>query len=268
MPEEMTETREMQIRKMEFYIPKWVEMLPEDHEIKKSLVELIREKLTNGDLTEKGIEDLTGRLRSLPFIQSVLTENAAAQQDSVLKIQLNLQEAWYYDMLSKLAGIEITGEYQLIGLIRELAGKKAEYEEIHQAMESVRSTGYGVILPGKEEISWEEPALIHNNNRYGVKMRAVSPSIHLIRAEIESEISPIIGSEQQAKDLIEYIREGSREGEGIWEINIFGKSVEQLMEEEISAKVSQIDEKNQQKLQKIITRIIDESSHGLICLII
>ena len=145
-------------------------------------------------------------------------------------------------------------------------------------MKSVRETGYGVILPSREDIHWEEPVRTHSGNRYGVKMKAASPTIHLIKAEIDTEISPIVGSESQTAydgnpvetgdDLIEYIRSETRESEGIWEINIFGKTVEQLLKEEMAVKLNQFGEESRQKLQKVIGRVLDENKNGMICLII
>ena len=124
-------------------------------------------------------------------------------------------------MLSDLTGVPLSGEYQLISMIQELAKKKKSYELVEEAMNSVRDTGYGVITPLKEEISLEEPTVIKQGSKFGVKIRAASPSIHLIRADIETEIAPIVGSEQQAEDLITYIRENTDSKDGIWQTNIF-----------------------------------------------
>ena len=248
------------------YIPKWLETLPQDHDMKQQMIQIMREELK--ETQEDGWQNqFMEKLKKLPFIKNVFRESGEEEQETE-KFQITVKEECYYDMLSNLSGIAIDGEYQLISLIKELSGRKKEYEEIHEAMQSVRETGYGVILPQREEIRWEEPTVMHSNGRYGVKMKATSPTIHLIRAEIDTEISPIVGTESQANDLIRYIHEGEAEEDGIWEINIFGKTVEQLMQEGMAAKLNQFSEESQIKIQKVISRVLDESKNGMICLII
>ena len=160
--------------------------------------------------------------------------------------------------------MKIQSEYQLISMIRELAEKKKAYEKVEAAIQSVESTGYGVILPEQSEITLDEPTVIHQGSKYGVKIRAMSPSIHLIRADI----APIVGSEAQAEDLIAYIRENSKSEEGIWNTNIFGKSVEQLVGDGIRTRLAVIGEESQKKLQDTMRRIVNESKGRLICIII
>ena len=252
------------MRQIACFIPKWLETLPQNHDMKQQMIHILKEQLKAGE--EEWQSSFVEKLKSLPFVKNVFIEEE--QEEGILRVQITVKEEYYYAMLSELSGITIDGEYQLISLIRELCGQKKEYEAVGEAMKSVRETGYGVILPGREDVSWEEPAMTHSGNRYGVKMKAVSPTIHLIKVEIDTEIAPIVGSESQANDLIEYIRSGTRESEGIWEINIFGKTVEQLMQEEMAAKLNQLDEESRQKIQKVICRVLDESKNGMICVII
>ena len=153
-------------------------------------------------------------------------------------------------------------------MIRELSGKRKSYEKVEKAVEAVRASGYGVITPELSEITLEEPAVIRQGNKYGVRIRAASPSVHMIRAEIVTEIAPIVGSEQQAEDLIRYIEENSRQSEGIWETNIFGKSIRQLVEDGIAGRLSAIGEESRQKLQDTMKRIVNESKGSLICIIL
>ena len=156
----------------------------------------------------------------------------------------------------------------MISLIRELSQLREEYESVRDAMESVEQKGYGVVMPKLSEISMENPVLIQHGGKYGVKMKAISPSIHFIRANIETEIAPIVGSKEQAEDLIAYIKEGEESKEGIWTTNIFGKSVGELMEDGIRNKISKMDDECQMKLQDTMQKIVNESNGGLICLII
>lgn len=148
-----------------------------------------------------------------------------------------------------------------------MAKRKREYDTVSTAVEAVRQTGYGVIAPQKEEIRMEEPQVMKQGSRYGVKIRATSPSVHLIRADIETEIAPIVGSEQQAKDLIEYMKQNEQE-DGMWNTLIFGKSVEQMIEEGIQSRLSSIGEESQLKLQDTMKRIVNESKGRIICIIL
>ena len=162
----------------------------------------------------------------------------------------------------------INSEYQLIHTLKELAGMKEEYAKVKNAMESVRGSGYGVVIPEKNEITLEEPVVIKQGNKYGVKIKSASPSIHMIKANIETEIAPIVGNEQQAIDLIDFIKENAKSKEGIWQTNIFGKSIEQLVEDGIRTKIAQISEESQVKLQDTMQKIVNDSKGGLICIII
>ena len=146
---------------------------------------------------------------------------------------------------------------------------KKEYTKVQDALSMVKIKGYGVVTPDREDIALEKPELIRHGNKFGVKIKASSPSIHMIRANIETEIAPIVGSEQQAKDLIAYIKSSSKDSEeGIWNANIFGKSIEQIVEDGIQAKISQMTDECQQKLQDTLQKIINDSNGGMICIII
>lgn len=145
---------------------------------------------------------------------------------------------------------------------------KKEYVRVQKAVESVRGCGYGVVIPEKEEITLDDPVVIRQGNKFGVKIRSASPSIHMIKANIETEIAPIVGTEQQAEELIAYIRESGRQEGGIWETNIFGKSVEQLVEDGIRTKIAQITEDSQVKLQESMQKIVNDSRGGIVCIII
>ena len=161
------------------------------------------------------------------------------------------------------------GEYQLLKTLKELAAMQKEYQKVKNALSQVRMKGYGVVTPERSEIVLDEPQIIRHGNKYGVKMRAEAPSINMIKAHIETEIAPIVGSEQQAQDLIAYIKENAVENEdGVWNTNIFGKSIEQIVEDGIQAKISQMTEDCQMKLQDTLQKIINDSSGGMICIII
>lgn len=256
---------EFPVRQVEFYIPKWVELLPVSHYLKADLLLQIRA--------------IMGRLRYIRDIQSEnlrldseYVKNTSLEQvnlsNGVVKVRLDIMDQYYYQVMSELTGVNITGEYQLIHTLKELARMKAEYVKVQNAMESVRGTGYGVVVPEKSEITLEEPVVIRQGNKFGVKIKSASPSIHMIKANIETEIAPIVGSEEQAKDLISFIKENARQEDGIWQTNIFGKSIEQLVEDGIRTKIAQISEESQIKLQDTMQKIVNDSKGGMICIII
>lgn len=256
---------EFPIRRIEFYIPKWVEMLDDTHEMKKDLIKNISEYM---DRTTKIKNIRTCEYESDSIYIKKMDREVLDMSDGTAKIRVLFDPSYYYQILSELSGTKIEGEYQLITTIKELTGMKQEYQQVQDALQSVRMKGYGVVLPKRSEIQLDEPMVIRQGNKYGVKIRTEAPSIHMIRANIETEIAPIVGSEEQAKDLIDYIKEGQKSKDGIWETNIFGKSVEQLVEEGIHNKLVQIGDESQGKLQDTMQKVVNDSSGGMVCIII
>jgi stage IV sporulation protein A len=185
-----------------------------------------------------------------------------------VKIRMEIAEKYYYENMSELTGVPISGEYELISMMKELANLKESYEKVADAFAAVQAKGYGVVNPGLADIHMEEPVLIRHGSKFGVKMKATSPSIHMIKANIETEIAPIVGSEEQANDLISYIRESARNGEGAWETNIFGKSIGELMEDGIRNKIAMMDDECQMKLQDTMQKIVNDTNGGMVCIII
>lgn len=255
---------EFPLVRLEFYVPRWVEMLPPDHKIKQDLIMRIRE---TGEKVHT-IRDVRAENLKLesPFVDMERLDEIRMDSGSG-RVTLGVDEKYYYELLSELTDSEIPGEYELIALIRELSQMKKEYSKAEAALSSVRQKGYGVVLPELGEITLEEPELIRQGNKYGVKIRSVAPSIHLIRANIETEIAPIVGSEEQAQDLIRFLKDSGENG-GIWNTNIFGKSVEELVEDGIRSKLYQIGDESQVKLQDTMQKIVNESTGGLVCIII
>ncbi|MFR2488468.1 MAG: stage IV sporulation protein A, partial [Hungatella sp.] len=258
--------KEFPVTEMDFYIPKWLEILPASHWLKSQIIQAAK------DMVKKvtHMKDITSDLfdGAAESIRAVKVQNMNMADGSV-SMGMDVDDSYYYQILSDYVGIPIEGEYQLMQTLSDLAKMRAEYEKVNQAMSQVRLKGYGVVTPERSEIILDEPEVIKHGNKYGVKMRAEAPSINLIKAHIQTEIAPIVGSEQQAEDLIAYIKENARESEeGIWNTNIFGKSIEQIVEDGISAKVSQLTEDCQLKLQDTLQKIINDSNGGMICIII
>ncbi|NCB91039.1 MAG: stage IV sporulation protein A [Clostridia bacterium] len=256
---------EFPVHQVEFYIPKWVELLEETHYIKSDLLQQIKNIM--GEL--RYIRDIKNENMTISseYVKSTMIEEINLS-NGVVKVRMEMKEPYYYQVMSEMTGVLITGEYQLINTLRELAKMKEEYVKVQHAIEAVRGTGYGVVIPEMAEIKLDEPMVIHQGNKYGVKIKSTSPSIHMIKANIETEIAPIVGSEEQAKDLIAFIQESAKTQDGIWKTNIFGKSIEQLVEDGIRTKLAQISEESQVKLQDTMQKIVNDSKGGMICIII
>lgn len=256
---------EFPVRQVEYYIPKWVELLEPSHYLKADLLQQIKEMM--GKL--RYIRDIKNENLQM---ESVYIKSAALQEvnlsNGVVRVRIEMKEPYYYQVMSEMTGVPINSEYQLIHTLKELADMKAEYAKVENAMESVRGSGYGVVIPEKDEITLDEPVVIRQGNKFGVKIKSASPSIHMIKANIETEIAPIVGNEQQAQDLIDFIKENAKTKDGIWQTNIFGKSIEQLVEDGIRTKIAQISEESQVKLQDTMQKIVNDSKGGLICIII
>ncbi|MCD7991170.1 MAG: stage IV sporulation protein A [Clostridia bacterium] len=258
--------KEFPVTEMDFHIPKWLEILPSTHWLKAQVIQVARnviQKVTH-------MKDVSGELEQQhgDTIRSMNVKNMQ-MADGRVGVQVDMDDSYYYQILSDYVGLPIEGEYQLMQTLSSLANMQKEYEKVQNALTQVRLKGYGVVTPERSEIVLDEPQVIKHGNKYGVKMKAEAPSINLIKAHIETEIAPIVGSEQQAQDLIAYIKENARESDdGIWNTNIFGKSIEQIVEDGIQAKVSQMTEDCQLKLQDTLQKIINDSNGGMICIII
>ncbi|MBU5480109.1 stage IV sporulation protein A [Blautia sp. MSJ-19] len=256
---------EFPVSEIQFFVPKWVEMLPADHELKHELLDKIREQMKKmlhiRDITKESVQ------MESPYAQDILLEDVSLSSGKV-RIRVQIKDIYYYKMLSEMSGIRMESEYDLIHTMKELAAMKEQYVKVQSALEAVRETGYGVVVPELNEIQIEEPSVIRQGSKYGVKIKSKSPSIHMIRANIETEIAPIVGTEQQANDLIQYIGESSQRGESIWETNIFGKSIEQLVQDGIRSKLTTIGEESQSKLQDTMQKIVNDSKGGMVCIII
>ena len=255
---------EFPISSIEFYMPKWVEMLANDNRMKQDIIGKVKLLMKDYNTIRNVLENPIDM--ESEYIKRCKTD-AVRLSDGVIRVQLDVEEAYYYEMLTEMVGEPIADEYQLINKLKNFAAMKHEYAKVLDAVNMVRMKGYGVVTPDRDEIVLERPELIKHGNKFGVKIKASSPSIHMIRANIETEIAPIVGTQEQADDLIRYIDQTDKEN-GIWDTNIFGKTIEQLVNDGITAKVAVIGEESQMKLQDTMQKIINDSNGGMICIII
>ncbi|WP_313132231.1 stage IV sporulation protein A [Anaerocolumna sp.] len=254
------------VSEIDFYMPKWAEMLPDDHWLKLDLINSIKELMRNitliRDVRAENMESGSEYVKKFK-IDKIEMENGS------VKVTVDFDDVYYYNILSDLIGVPINDEYQLIATLRELANMKNEYEKVGNACQDVRTRGYGVVTPSREDITIDEPEIMKHGNKYGVKIKATAPSIHMIKANIQTEIAPIVGTQEQAEDLIAYInKNAAEEPEGIWETNIYGKSIKQLVDDGINTKINKMTDESQLKLQETMQKIINDSNGGIICIII
>jgi len=270
---------EFPVVKIDMAIPKWAEMLPAKHPVKAEFIRFMKNllgklnRMRDIEKTDNWLDCAMGsdslqEYDGMPYTQELKLDKVGMADGSVA-FRAELEDKHYYDFLSDMTGVKIDGEYSLVQMIRNMAVMRSEYEKVEEALSNVRRTGYGVVAPAKEEVELSEPEIIKQGNKFGVKINAKAPSIHLIQADIQMEISPIVGSEEQAKDLVGFIKHNSEDPEvGIWNTNIFGKSIEQIVEEGIQSKMNIMTETSRSKLSETIYKVINDGNGGLVCIII
>ena len=257
---------EFPVCQVDFETPGWFDVLELSSPVKKAVIEFAQKVMNqiscmrDAKVPEK--ENLPQQISRF-----VLEETNLAQGKIVYEI--SLKEELYFSLASECAGFSLTSQKQLFDALAEYARLRSQYQKVQSAMESVAQKGYGVVTPERKQINISEPIVVRHGSRYGVRMKATAPSIHMIQSMVETEIAPIVGSEQQAKDLVDYIESAAqKEQDGIWNTNIFGKSIEQIVEDGMNAKINQMTDSCQQKLQDALKKIINDSNGGIVCIII
>lgn len=246
------------------HLPRWLDALENDHAIKKSLYQTLLEKA--GEIITLGqAEGVLSGLRELEQVTDYTLRSIDPATGSVT-CAISFPEALFYEILSSRAGMQISTDAQLLQLLTELARVKQEYDKISDALSSVKATGYGVVMPTAEEMKLETPEIVKKGGAFGVKLKAGAPSIHMVRVDIDTEISPMVGDEKQSRDLIGYL--SGEAPEKLWESNIFGKSVYELIREGLNAKLMGLPEDVRGKFRGTLTRIVNEGATGLICIIL
>ena len=206
-----TVLKEFPVTELRFHIPRWMEILPEDHPLKAAAIESAREILKKADqMKDVGGENLA------PAGEGIreMTVSRMEMADGTVEIQVKTEESCYFKVISEFSGVPVRDEYELFHTMARLSSMESEYEKVKNALSQVRARGYGIVMPHRSEIVLEEPELIRHGNKYGIKIHAQAPSINLIKAHIETEIAPIVGSEEQARDLIAYIKKSAQKEDG------------------------------------------------------
>ena len=252
------------MQELRIYLPRWMDALEHDHPVKSALFEALlniaRQITTLGqaEAALSGLKDLEQVLD--------MTVRSIDLATGTVSCALSFPETLFYEILSAKAGIPIQTDAQLLSLLAELSAVKQEYDKISDALSSVKATGYGIVMPTAGEMKLQPPELLRKNGAFGVKLKAGAPSIHMIRVDIDTEISPMVGGEKQSQELISYLT--GEDPNRLWESNIFGKSVYELIQEGLSAKVIRLPEDVREKFRSSLSRIVNEGATGLICLIL
>ena len=248
-------------------MPSWVDVLDNDHWLKKDIFKNIFAAIENVSKISDA-EKISSTLSSCDGITSSDIKSINLG-DGTVRVSVNTDEDLYYRILGEETGFEISGKDSLMSLMRSLSSTKKEYDKIASALEEVRATGYGIVSPGVEELSLEEPEIVKQGGKFGVRLRASAPSIHMIKANIETSVSPIVGTEKQSEELVHYLlKEFEVDPKSIWDTNIFGKSLHDLVNEDLRGKLYRMPDDARFKLQETLQRIINEGSGGLICIIL
>ena len=247
------------------WLPRWVERLEPEHSLKKTLFQRIREAAAHGELL-RDADGVLSEIGSLDSIQDTHLVRLDLGTGSVHCV-LDFPEGLFYGVLSEKSGFPVADDGDLLTLLQSLSTVKREYDQVANALEEVRATGYGIVMPTPEQMHLEVPEIVRKGSSYGVRLRASAPSIHMMRADIQAEISPIVGDEKQSEDLLQYLL-GEYDGdtEKLWDSNIFGKSVFELVNDNLSAKLRRMPEGTRQKMKDTLTRMLNEGCTGLICL--
>ena len=249
---------------LQIHLPRWVDALPSEHPLKAVLYDALLKSAREIDQLGQ-TEEALSQLRELEQVQD-MTIRSIDLGDGTVSCVILLPDKLFYEILSQQTGMEIQNEAQLMSILMQLSQVKGEYDKISDALSSVKATGYGVVMPTAEEMTLEKPQMLRKNGSFGVKLKAGAPSIHMIRVDIDTEINPMVGGEQQSQDLVTYL--SSEDPDKLWESNIFGKSVYELIQEGLTAKLVQLPEDVRGKFRGTLTRIVNEGATGLICLIL
>ena len=258
---------EFPVQELQLFFPEWVEALPPEHPIPAGLYHAVGQEAKRLE----HVRQLEGCMAALE--QSEQIRSATLRQmdlgTGVGQVEVQLPRSLFYDTVNQQTGLSITDDGDLMEQLVMLAGLRKEYDRVAQAVSSARSTGYGVVMPSVEELELEDPEIVRQGGRYGVRMRASAPSIHMLRADVSTTVSPIVGNEKQSQDMVNYLlQEFEGEPGKLWESNIFGRSFHEIVNEDLQAKLKHMPDDARLKLRQTLERIINEGTGGLICIIL
>ena len=253
---------------VDIHMPNWLTALPFDSEIISEVASEFKKVTTNLERVGQFDKNMILFEDSNCFQQTKISNVELGK--GKLVFDLKPKEGLFYNVLSKECGMQIKDDFELVAKMKDLALSKQKYDKLKDALEQVQKTGYGVVLPSVNDLVLDEPEIVkQGSNRYGVKLKATAPSLHIMRVDIETEINPMIGSAEQSKDMVTYLSEEQKNNpDGLWNINMFGKSILELMNDGLNGKVNRMPIEAQKKMRKTLTRIVNEGKGGIICILL
>ena len=258
---------EFPVKEVSVGLPGWAMTLSRDHWLRSGLCSAVSEAAQNLR-TLRDVKHLAEDICACEYV----TGAKIAKMDlscGAARIEAQIDGSLFYKILAEETGLDISGEQDLMSCMRELAAVRREYERLKGALDEVEATGYGIVMPSLDELSLEEPEIMRQGGRYGVRLRASAPSIHMMKANITTEVAPIVGSESQSEELVNYmLKEFEEDPTKIWESNIFGKSLHELVNEGLHNKLYRMPAAARMKLQETLEKVINEGCSGLICIIL
>ena len=258
---------EFPVEQINIKFPRWIDGLDFEHPVRAELLKEIKNAFDNINVL-KEISSCVDSIKKTDIISKTSIDDIQLGSGNV-NIDISLKDELFYNVLTEITGVNVTNEGDLFSIISNLSKTKKKYDKIAYALDEVDRKGYGIVTPSMDELILEEPEMVKQGSRFGVKLKAMAPSIHLIKTNVATEVSPIVGSEKQSEELVNYLlSEFESDPKKIWESNIFGKSLHELVNEGLQTKLSKMPEDAQIKLQETLERIVNEGSGGLICIIL
>ncbi len=258
---------EFPVSQVNFSFPKWVNGLELSHPVKQELFQQIKNAFQNISLLKEA-NKCSNMIKQTDMITKTQVDNIELGTGRI-NVSITLKEDLFYQVLTQMTGVAISNEGDLFAIINDLSSTKKKYDKIADALDDVNRKGYGIVTPSMDELILDEPEMVKQGSRFGVRLKATAPSLHIIKANIETEVSPIVGSEKQSEELVNYLLSGfENDPQKIWTTNIFGKSLHELVNEGLQTKLAKMPEEAQMKLQETLERIVNEGSGGLICIIL
>lgn len=248
-------------------LPKWVEGLERNHWIKNNIIFTLKQSIAEiGKIRD--INGIVEGFSELEFLENTQVDNVELGE-GVISIDLTAKKDLFYNILEEKSGFKIDGDHQLLNLVTKLSRVKNEYDKIESALFDAKTKGYGVVAPSLDELSLEEPEIIKQGKQYGIKLRANAPSLHIIKADISTEVSPIVGNQSQGEEMIKYLLDTFEENPSeLWGSNMFGKSLNDLVKEQLQSKLYTMPEEIRVKIQKTLQKIINEGSMNIITILL
>lgn len=258
---------EFPLRRVDFTLSRWLKALPPESTLVEGLCRIVREKAATASRM-RDYESLGAMFDGNDDFKPLRVTNVSLGS-GVISCDVEASDDLFYKALSEECGLEIADDYALMSHIKSLADAKRKYDRLAGALAEVEATGYGVVTPTMDDMTLEEPQIVKQGSRFGVRLKAGAPSLHIMRVDIEAEISPVVGTEQQSEDLVKYLlSEFENDPKGIWESNMFGKSLHSLVNESLAGKLAAMSPEIQKKMRRALSRIVNEGKGGVLCVLL